>query len=52
MFAQTTVPSSSPQQQQGMSGGTGSVSTGEARTYSSRRTTGITDPKAPVVLKT
>lgn len=51
MFAQTTVPSSSQQQQQGMSGGTGSVSTGEARTYSSRRTTGITDPKAPVVFE-
>ena len=27
------------------------VSTGEARTYTSRRTTGVTDPKAPVVFE-
>lgn len=31
--------------------GMGGVSTGDARTYASRRTVGITDPKAPVVFE-
>jgi hypothetical protein len=35
------------QQPQGM----GAVSTGEARTYATKRTAGITDPKAPVVFE-
>lgn len=40
-FAQTKKPD---EQKQGMG-----VSTGDARTYTTRRTVGITDPKAPVV---
>ncbi|HEV8137781.1 MAG TPA: CRTAC1 family protein [Pyrinomonadaceae bacterium] len=43
-FAQT--PPQKPETQQGMG-----VETGPARTYSSRRTVGITDPKAPVVFE-
>jgi len=42
-FAQTKTPD---EQKQGME-----VSTGEARTYTSRRTLGVTDPKAPVVFE-
>ncbi|MCA1615364.1 MAG: VCBS repeat-containing protein, partial [Acidobacteria bacterium] len=42
-FAQTPAP---PPQ-----GGMGTASTGEARAYSSRRTAGITDPKAAVVFE-
>jgi len=44
LFAQTPAQ---PQQ----AGGAGAVSTGEARTYTSKRTTGIVDPKAPVVFE-
>jgi hypothetical protein len=47
----TQTPSSSPQQGMSSSNNTGSVSTGEARTYTSRRTIGIIDPKAPVVFE-
>jgi hypothetical protein len=43
-FAQS--PPQKPETQQGMG-----VETGPARTYSSRRTVGITDPKAPVVFE-
>ncbi len=42
LCAQTPAP-----QQQNM----GAVSTGEARTYTSKRTVGIVDPKAPVVFE-
>jgi enediyne biosynthesis protein E4 len=42
-LAQTKKPD---EQKQGMG-----VSTGEARTYTSRRTVGVTDPKAPVVFE-
>src|SRR6266850_4844144 len=42
-FAQTKKPD---EQKQGMG-----VSTGEARSYTSRRTVGVTDPKAPVVFE-
>jgi len=42
-LAQTQAPS---EQKQGMG-----VSTGEARTYNSRRTVGVTDPKAPVIFE-
>ncbi|MCA1555827.1 MAG: VCBS repeat-containing protein, partial [Acidobacteria bacterium] len=47
LFAQTPVqtPTPPPQPQQGMGGN----ATGEARTYSSRRTVNITDTKAPVI---
>lgn len=45
--AQTTSPPVTPQLGQV----TGGVATGEARTYSSRRTVGITDPSAPAVFK-
>src|SRR5467141_387089 len=44
VFAQT--PPKKPEPQQGMG-----VSTGTALNYSSRRTVGITDPKAPVVFE-
>lgn len=47
LIAQTPRPTPSPMQQQGMTG----VSTGTARSYASRRTTGITDPTAPVVFE-
>ena len=43
LFAQTKKPDEQKQ-------GTG-VSTGEARSYTSRRTVGVTDPKAPVVFE-
>lgn len=42
-FAQTKKPD---EQKQGMG-----VSTGEARSYASRRTVGVTEPKAPVVFE-
>jgi hypothetical protein len=42
-FAQTKKPD---EQKQGMG-----VSTGEARSYTSRRTVGVTEPKAPVVFE-
>jgi hypothetical protein len=45
VMAQTPSGSASQQTPQGMGG----VSTGEARSYSTRRTVGITDPKAPVI---
>jgi enediyne biosynthesis protein E4 len=48
-FPQTASPSPSPQQPAG-SRGMGAA-TGEARTYTTRRTTGITDPRAPVVFE-
>lgn len=44
LFAQT--PPKKPEPQQGMG-----VSTGTALNYSSRRTVGITDPKAPIVFE-
>src|SRR5436305_5269294 len=40
-----------PQKQDKPQGGMGGVTTGEARTYASRRTAGITDDKAPVVFE-
>ncbi|MFL6213391.1 MAG: CRTAC1 family protein [Blastocatellia bacterium] len=40
-----------PQKQEKQGGGMGGVTTGEARTYTSRRTAGITDAKAPVVFE-
>src|SRR6185503_11937654 len=45
LFAQTPEKKSEPQQPMG------GVSTGTPITYSSRRTVGITDPKAPVVFE-
>jgi hypothetical protein len=46
-------PALSAQQQkpEKQGGGMGGVTTGEARTYTSRRTVGITDDKAPVVFE-
>jgi len=44
-LAQTTTQTSSDQKQ-GMG-----VSTGEARAYTSRRTVGVTDPKAPLIFE-
>ncbi|HEY0006152.1 MAG TPA: CRTAC1 family protein [Pyrinomonadaceae bacterium] len=41
------TPSASSQGQQSVGG----VSTGEVRTYTSRRTVGITDPKAPLIFE-
>ncbi|HLL71026.1 MAG TPA: CRTAC1 family protein [Pyrinomonadaceae bacterium] len=49
-FAQQQTPAAAPPQtqpQQGMGG----TATGEARTYTSRRTVGIADAKAPVVFE-
>ncbi|MDT7603147.1 MAG: hypothetical protein QOF61_1144, partial [Acidobacteriota bacterium] len=48
-----TTPSPQQQQQQTQTpqSGMGGVSTGAARTYASRRTVGITDPKAPKVFE-
>ena len=46
-LAQQQAPAAPPQTQQGMGG----TATGEARTYTSRRTVGITDAKAPVVFE-
>jgi hypothetical protein len=45
VFAQQQTPAAQPQQ------GMGGNATGEARTYTSRRTVGITDAKAPVVFE-
>ena len=44
VFAQT--PPKKPEPQQGMG-----VSTGTPMNYSSRRTVGVTDPKAPIVFE-
>ncbi|MDT7604763.1 MAG: enediyne biosynthesis protein, partial [Acidobacteriota bacterium] len=46
-----TMPSPPQQQTQTPQPGMGGVSTGAARTYASRRTVGITDPKAPKVFE-
>src|SRR6185369_1025942 len=40
-----------PPKQEKQAGGMGGVTTGEARTYATRRTVGITDAKAPVVFE-
>jgi enediyne biosynthesis protein E4 len=48
--AQTKTPQT-PQTPNKPQGGMGGVTTGEARTYTSRRTVGITDDKAPVVFE-
>jgi enediyne biosynthesis protein E4 len=45
-LAAQNQPPAAPQQQ-----GMGGVSTGEAKTYTSKRTVGIVDPKAPVVFE-
>ncbi|HEY0379511.1 MAG TPA: CRTAC1 family protein [Pyrinomonadaceae bacterium] len=47
LLAQTPDSTSTKPQQQGMGG----VSTGEARTYTSKRTVGIVDPQAPTVFE-
>jgi hypothetical protein len=46
LVAQQPTPRPQPQPS-----GAGTVSTGEARAYSSKRTAGITDPKAPTVFE-
>jgi hypothetical protein len=47
IFLRAQTPPKKPEPQQGMGG----VSTGTPLTYSSRRTVGITDPKAPVIFE-
>src|SRR5437016_13801669 len=47
MLLRAQSPAKKPEPQQGMGG----VSTGTPLTYTSRRTVGITDPKAPVVFE-